>query len=488
VERRAAFDFKVGESTSEVGAMFLTRVLGLGAWMAREQIAKNGLRFWFDAPGNTDPTQCSELGPKLQVRLPAFQLDRSKLDTHVLELAAAAGCEVRRPATVRDIVLATADSAYGELSVTAEGTTERVRAKWIIDASGKATVLGRLRGTVESVESHPTSSMWCRFRGVRDLDDGTLAQQSPCYAQRTWGMRGTGTNHLAGYGWWAWIIPLQGGETSVGITWDRRCYEPPTDGTIPERLRAALAPHAMGAWLMKEAEPVEQDARFYAEIAYRNREVMGAGWACVGDAAGFMDPLYSHGIDFIGNTVYAVHKIVGASLRGEDVAARVRRYSDGYAESYERWFASLYKDKYRYLGDAELMRAAVFLDIASYFIGPVRLVYENTDAELSLLPYNGRPGAMFGKFMALYNRRLAKLAERRRAKGMWGRQNVAHHCVFANSFTPSLEVRKLLWRGLKEWARCEWSTWRARPQPIPAASEARVQASVTQLTEADARS
>ena len=79
VERSEAFDFKVGESTSEVGAAFLTRVLGLGSWMAREQIAKNGLRFWFQKDGNTDFAACSELGPRLQVRLPAFQLDRSTL-------------------------------------------------------------------------------------------------------------------------------------------------------------------------------------------------------------------------------------------------------------------------------------------------------------------------------------------------------------------------------------------------------------------------
>ena len=48
VERSEAFSFKVGESTSEVAGAFLTRVLRLGSWLSREQIAKNGLRFWFN--------------------------------------------------------------------------------------------------------------------------------------------------------------------------------------------------------------------------------------------------------------------------------------------------------------------------------------------------------------------------------------------------------------------------------------------------------
>ena len=98
VERSGQFDFKVGESTSEVAGAFLTRVLRMGSWLSREQIAKNGLRFWFTSPGNECLGRCAEIGPKLQVRLPAYQLDRSKLDTHVLAEAAAAGCDVSRPA------------------------------------------------------------------------------------------------------------------------------------------------------------------------------------------------------------------------------------------------------------------------------------------------------------------------------------------------------------------------------------------------------
>lgn len=477
VERSDAFDFKVGESTSEVGAAFLTRVLGIGTWMAREQIAKNGLRFWFQTEGNTDVAACSEFGPRMQVRLPAFQLDRQKLDTHVLQLAKDAGCEVRRPATVRELELGGAGRNRMQINRTG-CEPEAVTAGWVVDASGKAAVIARKRGTLETLKDHPTNSMWCRFRGVRDLDDGTLAAQSPCYRDRSWGTRATATNHLTGYGWWAWIIPLQGGEVSVGITWDRNLYEPPKDGTIPQRIVAALKGHAVGAWLLENAVAVEDDAKYYSQLAYRSMEVMGDGWAAVGDAAGFMDPLYSHGIDFIGHTVFAVRTILLDALKGECVKTRAIDYSRQYQASYMRWFDALYRDKYKYLGDEELMRAGIFLDIGCYFIGPVRLIYSDMEKEFALLPYNGRIGAAVGKFMGFYNRRLAALAEVRRAKGIWGRKNLRNHCVFTESFVPSFVVRRIILRGIWLWLKCEISTRlaaRRAPETVlaPAVMEAK---------------
>ena len=47
VEKNAAFDRKVGESTTEVSSCFLTRILGLANYLGHEQLAKQGLRMWF---------------------------------------------------------------------------------------------------------------------------------------------------------------------------------------------------------------------------------------------------------------------------------------------------------------------------------------------------------------------------------------------------------------------------------------------------------
>ena len=219
----------------------------------------------------------------------------------------------------------------------------------------------------------------------------------------------------------------------------------PHEGTVPERLCQVLREHPVGRYLLKEAVPVEQDAKSYGTVAYRNTEVMGDGWATVGDACGFMDPLYSHGIDFIGNTVWAVSRLILESLEGACVKEKVAAYNKNYAECCQRWFRALYQDKYYYVGDAELMNAAVLLDIGCYFIGPVRMVWTDHETELRSLPYGGPVGAGFGKFMAFYNRRMVHLAKQRRAHGTFGRR--------------------------KAWMKVECSAWFGRwkkPLPEPA--------------------
>lgn len=470
VERAAEFDFKVGESTSEIAGCFLSRVLRLGSWLSREQIHKNGLRFWFTAPGNSDLGRCAEIGPKLQVRLPAWQLDRSTLDPHVLQLAVDAGCELWRPATVRRIALDEATGRHTATITREDGSEHLVRARWLIDASGKAAVLARQRGTLETLGEHPTNSMWARFRNVGDLDSHPLHARFPHLSQRVWSQRSTATNHLTGNGWWAWIIPLKGGEVSVGITWDRRIFQMPAGGSIPDRLKDVLCTHPVGAYLMENASAIENDARTYAQLAYYNREVAGAGWAAVGDAAGFIDPLYSHGIDFIAHTVCGVSRMVIRALGGEPAAALATAYNSGYQESYRRWFDALYKDKYHYIGDAELMYAATLLDIGFYFWGPVRLTYGNQDEELALMPYNGAAGSAVAGLMRFYNRRLVTLARHRQATGTFGRGNIDSQYIFPESFLPNHKVIGLLLAGVRQWLKCECTTlWsRCFPQAVAA--------------------
>jgi hypothetical protein len=62
---------------------------------------------------------------------------------------------------------------------------------------------------------------------------------------------------------------------------------------------------------------------------------------------------------------------------GEDVSATMDYLKGAYKRSYRLWFESLYKGKYNYMGDAELMRISFLMDLATYFVGPVRLVYDH---------------------------------------------------------------------------------------------------------------
>ncbi|MDG2125475.1 MAG: NAD(P)/FAD-dependent oxidoreductase, partial [Verrucomicrobiales bacterium] len=398
VERSGEFDRKVGESTSEVAGCFLTRVLGLSGYLSRNHITKHGLRMWFNGGGNECFSQCTEIGPRYQVRLPTYQLDRSELDEYLIGQAEASGCEVMRPATVRDLQL----GGEGENSavVKAAGGEEiSVKARWVIDASGKAAVVARQRKTWRRLEGHPTNSVWARFKNVGDLDSAELWEKFPCYKNAAESPRGAATNHLMGYGWWCWIIPLKNGDVSAGLTWNPDLFDLPRGGSLSERLQAHLVQHPVGKELFGDATPLEKDTRTYSHLPYFSTEVAGDGWAAVGDACGFMDPLYSQGLDYCSHTTYAVARMVATSLGGGCVKAASDRYRMQFKESYFRWYGALYRGKYEYLGDAELMHAAFLLDVGSYFMGPVRLVYEEEEKEYLTLPYNGQGGRLFAGFM-----------------------------------------------------------------------------------------
>ncbi len=454
VEKSLEFDRKVGESTSEVAACFLTKILNLDSYLARNHITKHGLRMWFNGGENSDMQACSEIGSFFQVRLPAFQLDRSHLDPYMLGVAVEEGCELWRPATIRNIELGGIGNNVLEVK-REDGTTATVRAKWVIDASGKAAFLSRRLGHWRALDEHPTNAIWARFRNVGDLDGHAIKSKYPEYAKAVYCSRQQATNHLMGRGWWCWIIPLRDGEVSAGLTYDPRLFSLPEGGTLTEKLVAHLVSHPVGRELFAHAEPVEKDTRTYSRLPYYTAQAMGDGWTSIGDAAGFMDPLYSQGLDYCAHTVYATNKIILRSLAGECVRASIDDYSEQFRTSYFRWYRALYQDKYKYLGDMELMTAAFLLDVGTYFIGPVRLVHEKPDDEFGNLPYFGAGGRVFAGFMRFYNQRLARLADKRLHHGVYGAMNLNERFLLREGFTPTLKAFSLLRRGVWWWLRAE---------------------------------
>ncbi|MEQ1853610.1 MAG: NAD(P)/FAD-dependent oxidoreductase, partial [Chthoniobacteraceae bacterium] len=314
VEKVAEFDRKVGESTTEVSSCFLTRVLGLANYLGHHQLAKQGLRMWFAGSPEDRFEDCVELGALYNSRLPGFQVDRATLDEHLLGVAVAAGCELWRPAKLSAIELGGAGKNLVEVSV--DGGTRRVTARWVVDASGRAAMLARKLGKLEPMREHPTNTLWARFTGVKDWDGHELRTKHPQWAEATFAARGWATNHLCGLGWWCWIIPLKGGDVSVGLVYDTRLFRPPEGRTIGERLMEHFLSHPVGREILGEARPIEGDERAYSQLPYRVKETMGDGWACVGDAAGFLDPLYSPGLDFCAFTAQSVAMHVSRACAG----------------------------------------------------------------------------------------------------------------------------------------------------------------------------
>ena len=108
----------------------------LAQYLYENHLPKNGIRYFFDGPKRDVPlTEMSELGT---INLPfhaAFQLDRARLETDLIEMCRGEGIEVRIGARVTEIALGEGRERH-ELHVESPAGSERVRPRWVIDAAG----------------------------------------------------------------------------------------------------------------------------------------------------------------------------------------------------------------------------------------------------------------------------------------------------------------------------------------------------------------
>jgi hypothetical protein len=310
---------------------------------------------------------------------------------------------------------------------------------------------------------------------VRDWDSYDWREKFPDYANACRTGRGWATNHLFGAGWWCWIIPLRGGDVSAGVVYDSRIFKLPDGPSLGERLHAHILANPIGREIFGQARFIEGDVHALSMLPYWSEKVCGDGWALVGDAAGFIDPLYSPGLDFCSYTSYFVADLLGRAVAGEDVAEQLAYYNEQYPVMYRYWFETLYKDKYYYMGDAELMSAALLLDVSSYYLGLVIKAYLDPERAFLDLPFRGRIGHFVGEMMKFYNRRLVALAQRRLATGHYGEHNAGWRELY-DGFVPDSRVYKFLRKGLFRWWKAELTNLKlmfvSSPQPDASAKAA----------------
>jgi len=474
LERNPAFDWKVGESTVETSGYFLSRVLKLYDYLSREQLPKQSFRYWFHNGKVKSLREASESGPFQLARLPAFQLDRAKLDEHVLSLASREGAELWRPAKVVDVELADETGATeNRVLVERAGETVEVRAGWVVDASGRSAVIARKRGWLHPIAEHPTSAIWARFRNVKDLDGVEVAGVDPDdrYSTSSVAARRLATNHYVGYGYWMWFIPLQGGETSIGAVWDRRLVHPPGGGA-EERLRWFLDGNPLTRELLDTAELIPDDLRQYAHLPYLVDKVAGRGWSLVGDAAGFLDPFYSPGIDQLSFSVAWTVELLKISRTGsapDEFAELLRSHNESYTRYLRYFFESIFLDKYYLMGDFDTMTASFLIDTAFYYFFTVFPIYKWKGSRGLLNPPFYHSGSKFVfPLVNFYQRRLVSIARRKMQLGIYGNRNAGRRPRLMG-FSLGIGAVLMFLKGLRFWMRAEaanaW-TYIARPRPM----------------------
>lgn len=210
-----------------------------------------------------------------------WQVVRSDFDVLMLDNAREAGVTVHEGARVSD-VLFEGTRAVGIRVGFDESTATDIRAKVVVDASGQQSLLMGKLGLRQWDAQLRKAALWTYFKGAQ-RDQGR--DSGATLVMQTEGKKG-----------WFWFIPLQDDVTSVGVVADHDCLfrnRGTTDfGEIFEQEVArcpGLIPRLAGA--------ERCDAyRAQKEYSYRSRQLAGDGWTLVGDAYGFLDPLYSSGV------------------------------------------------------------------------------------------------------------------------------------------------------------------------------------------------
>ena len=470
VEKSTHFTRRVGEATVEVSAFFLGRILGMTQHLNESHLVKQGMRFWFTNKEVASLDQASELGGRYQVRLPSYQLDRAVFDEEVLRRACGAGATLLRPASVTKVHL----TPGGEQIITLRTgeSVETVRARWVLDASGVAALLARQEGWWQCNDAHPIAAAWGRWKGVKDWDGYELAQKYPEWASAPYGIRGTATNHVVGDGWWSWWIPLKGGDVSVGVVFDQRLVHWPQEGgRLGDRLKQFLMQHPVAREILADAVLIDGDVHWRKDLAYFSTKFAGDGFVLVGDAAGFIDPFYSPGMDWISFTAVAAAELITAQRRGEPLSGRIEHHNKAFSLSYHRWFQAVYQDKYEYMGEYDLMRLAFLLDLGLYYLGIVTQPFKKGMKGLLEPPFSEPLSRPVFALMRVYNRRFALIARRRRRLDLLGRMNRAKRYL-ANGFTLSRRDIRLIFKTVLQWGWLElkegWRTWPEQlPVPVP---------------------
>jgi len=251
-----------------------------------------------------------------------YQVERAEFDHLLLTNAAEHGVEVVQQATVIDPLCDANGRIVGVSFRNADGSMTRSNARYIIDASGQGGFLSKKFNQITWDEKLRNMAIWSYWKGARKqpgLDEGNTFL--PAFQD----------------GWW-WFIPLRGDRTSIGAVIDRDKLDEAKEVGFQEYYRRAIARTPALAARLEGATQIDE-VRFLRDWSYRYDRFYGDGFLAVGDAACFIDPLFSTGVHL-------------AMLAGYVAAVTVNTILDGVTGATEHELQQFYQRQY----EAEYLR------------------------------------------------------------------------------------------------------------------------------------
>jgi flavin-dependent dehydrogenase len=207
----------------------------------------------------------------------AFQVKREEFDQMLFEHARENGVDAREGVKVGKVEIDGVGRVTAQ-ATDAAGNALTIRARYLVDASGRDTLLGNAMKLKRKNDSHQSAAIFAHFKGVVERP-GEDAGNISIY------------NFKHG---WCWLIPLRGGVMSVGAV----CF-PEYLKTRRGRNEAFLIETMKmmpDAWARMENAERVSDVRVTGNYSYSCERMSGPGWIMVGDAFAFVDPVFSSGV------------------------------------------------------------------------------------------------------------------------------------------------------------------------------------------------
>ncbi|MCB1035893.1 MAG: tryptophan 7-halogenase [Acidobacteria bacterium] len=240
-----------------------------------------------------------------------WQVVRSEFDQILLDNCRAQGVEVHEGVNVREVIL-DGDRATGVRAELPGREVVELGAKVVVDASGNSGLLATRLKLREEDPKLRNASMFTYFEG---------AQRDPGRDEGATLVLNTESQDS-----WFWYIPLPEDRVSVGVvaplTYLLRPPKRPPQEVFDEEVSRCpgLLPRLEGA---RQVAPVQA----LKDFTYRSRQRAGDGWVLVGDAYGFIDPLYSSGVFLaLKSGEMAADAILDALAAGDWSASRLGRF------------------------------------------------------------------------------------------------------------------------------------------------------------------
>lgn len=240
-----------------------------------------------------------------------YHVDRAKFDLLLMKHAESLGCQLVEGALVQS-ALFDGDYACG-VRASVGGSAVEFPAKIVVDAGGRSTRLGR---QLSLRRDHPVLDQFGLHAWFVDVDRGKRRTDSYTHIYFIPELRG-----------WAWQAPIDQDITSIGLVADKRAYQE-SDLEIDDffvaglRQNPALAKATARARLLNE---IKGEANY----SYQLERVAGDGWLAIGDAARFIDPVFSSGVSVAMHTARFAAERIQAAVESRDFShSTFRPYED----------------------------------------------------------------------------------------------------------------------------------------------------------------